>query len=1069
MSHQVYTECSSRTTVDFALKGRFIANVESKEDGDSEGEDLVLICGGCLLRLYRITPTRELRFVCETLLSGRCHDAVVYRRPRATVDSDMDDTAGEQQDQVLLIFRDGQLSLLCFDPYANAMRCTCSYSPLYGGVSHVTGVEEATGADGSSTRTVSVVAETGHCLNDPQHCTVRASATRSLCAITVSDRLGHLTLCKYREAGGTPETVQIRRLLGLYSIDDMQFLDTPSSASKDTLPVLAVIGPSFLNPRPSASRMEHSSHNASMLSILAVDMSRIVSTVRVRRKLLFMAVCCVRVVLLWAAMDREEEPLAWDVQVPLGLGTSMLLLSPDAVVAVSGGFGATWCQPTTEAASAKELTRTRLPIKQRNLLDQQLSMDGCATTVWRSDVVVAGGVGGWHTARYTVIFALASSVAYICHVIFGAGEQITDLVWQRVEVTLPLQAVHTMLSYRQKNVVICASTMGDLTSFDVEESQLTLSPASAQRLPALSARSDSESTMPESPEDSCGGVSVFEAVQKESDDPLLGRLMEMIAHLRRVGGLYGNSPVSYAGEKVSSQVVPSVKCRSLNPHLLPSLGVVRHAAPLPASEDLPSDLLVLSCGMSTTGRLAVVHREGQVPIEEIFTCSISTALELDSLRSISLWTVVDGDNRYGVLSLGQQEGCVLLDLTSSIDEVYRTTEAPLDVGKMGDSFYMVTPLGVRRLPIGCSAEMVLHFGLPCKQASLNDEFVAAVMDDGTLGLFHHIDGSFKEIPTDRLGCPDEPGASATPPPVWGLAHVSGGKMTKYLTLVEQETSAVKIYDISVTPPVLVFDVACIAVAPPLLHPRVKTTNLFLSITDPTSRPISPPPAPPPIDATSVVAAVQLHWIDDLPVLVVLIRNRPPLIYRSFSCPGRPLQESFPYSFQMVEHKNCGLVAEMSSSTEDTTVWASSALVSPFARLGSYDKEGLFIIPGPRASPLVVVKSKSEEIFVHPIGPPGTVSASALSTEYNPDGLITVQLSASGDDGDELKRVDVDLVLYRFAAFQPPAGEGEERIASDEEAAEIDGQLDGPVMAVDDHDVLMGDADGVLNGAEEGDK
>ncbi|KAF4754549.1 hypothetical protein FOZ63_021835, partial [Perkinsus olseni] len=277
MSHQVYTECSSRTTVDFALKGRFIANEDTKEDGDSEGEDLVLICGGCLLRLYRITPTRELR---------------------ATVDSDMDDTAGEQQDQVLLIFRDGQLSLLCFDPYANAMRCTCSYSPLYGGVSHVTGVEEATGADGSSTRTVSVVAETGHCLNDPQHCTVRASATRSLCAITVSDRLGHLTLCKYREegtlggssmdmegddtqqsaSGCSAQTVQIRRLLGLYSIDDMQFLDTPSSASKDSLPVLAVIGPSFLNPHPSASRMEHSSHNASMLSILAVDMSRIVST-----------------------------------------------------------------------------------------------------------------------------------------------------------------------------------------------------------------------------------------------------------------------------------------------------------------------------------------------------------------------------------------------------------------------------------------------------------------------------------------------------------------------------------------------------------------------------------------------------------------------------------------------------------------------------------------------------------------------------------------------------------------------------------------------------------------------
>ncbi|KAF4654222.1 hypothetical protein FOZ61_008399, partial [Perkinsus olseni] len=1021
MSHQVYTECSSRTTVDFALKGRFIANVESKEDGDSEGEDLVLICGGCLLRLYRITPTRELRFVCETLLSGRCHDAVVYRRPRATVDSDMDDTAGEQQDQVLLIFRDGQLSLLCFDPYANAMRCTCSYSPLYGGVSHVTGVEEATGADGSSTRTVSVVAETGHCLNDPQHCTVRASATRSLCAITVSDRLGHLTLCtlggssmdmegddtQQSASGCSAQTVQIRRLLGLYSIDDMQFLDTPSSTSKDTLPVLAVIGPSFLNPHPSASRMEHSSHNASMLSILAVDMSRIVSTSSAalggygQGGALGLgggsaASPCVSPV--WAV---KKLPLNTFSIVPLGLGTSMLLLSPDA------------------AASAKELKRTRLPIKQRNLLDQQLSMDGCATTVWRSDVVVAGGMGD---GVQLVIFALASSVAYVCHVIFGAGEQITDLVWQRVEVTLPLQAVHTMLSYRQKNVVICASTMGDLTSFDVEESQLTLSPASAQRLPALSARSDSESTMPESPEDSCGGVSVFEAVQKESDDPLLGRLMEI-----------------YAGEKMSSQVVPSVKCRSLNPHLLPSLGVVRHAAPLPASEDLPSDLLVLSCGMSTTGRLAVVHREGQVPIEEVFTCSISTALELDSLRSISLWTVVDGDNRYGVLSLGQQEGCVLLDLTSSIDEVYRTTEAPLDVGKMGDSFYMVTPLGVRRLPIGCSAEMVLHFGLPCKQASLNDEFVAAVMDDGTLGLFHHIDGSFKEIPTDRLGCPDEPGASATPPPLWGLAHVSGGKMTKYLTLVEQETSAVKIYDISVTPPVLVFDVACIAVAPPLLHPRVKTTNLFLSITDPTSRPISPPPAPPPIDATSVVAAVQLHWIDGLPVLVVLIRNRPPLIYRSFSCPGRPLQESFPYSFQMVEHKNCGLVAEMSSSTEDTTVWASSALVSPFARLGSYDREGLFIIPGPRASPLVVVKSKSEEIFVHPIGPAGTVSASALSTKYNPDGLITVQLSASGDDGDELKRVDVDLVLYRFAAFQPPAGEGEERISSEEEAAEIDGQ------------------------------
>ncbi|KAF4738096.1 hypothetical protein FOZ63_013061, partial [Perkinsus olseni] len=65
--------------------------------------------------------------------------------------------------------------------------------------------------------------------------------------------------------------------------------------------------------------------------------------------------------------------------------------------------------------------------------------------------------------------------------------------------------------------------------------------------------------------------------------------------------------------------------------------------------------------------------------------------------------------------------------------------------------------------------------------------------------------------------------------------------------------------------------------------------------------------------------------------------------------------------------------------------------------------------------------------------------------------------------------DVDLVLYRFATFQPPAGEGEERIASEEEAAEIDGQLDGPVVAVDDHDLLMGDADGMLNGAEEGDE
>lgn len=37
-------------------------------------------------------------------------------------------------------------------------------------------------------------------------------------------------------------------------------------------------------------------------------------------------------------------------------------------------------------------------------------------------------------------------------------------------------------------------------------------------------------------------------------------------------------------------------------------------------------------------------------------------------------------------------------------------------------------------------------------------------------------------------------------------------------------------------------------------------------------------------------------------------------------------------------------------------------------------------------------------------------------------------------------VDVDLVLYRFASFQPPAGEGEERIAVEEEdaAGEIGG-------------------------------
>lgn len=31
----------------------------------------------------------------------------------------------------------------------------------------------------------------------------------------------------------------------------------------------------------------------------------------------------------------------------------MLLLSPDAVVAVSGGFGATWCQPTTEVIGGR--------------------------------------------------------------------------------------------------------------------------------------------------------------------------------------------------------------------------------------------------------------------------------------------------------------------------------------------------------------------------------------------------------------------------------------------------------------------------------------------------------------------------------------------------------------------------------------------------------------------------------------------------------------------------------------------------------------------------------------------
>lgn len=39
--------------------------------------------------------------------------------------------------------------------------------------------------------------------------------------------------------------------------------------------------------------------------------------------------------------------------------------------------------------------------------------------------------------------------------------------------------------------------------------------------------------------------------------------------------------VRYASEKTSSLVVPSVKCRPLNSHLLPSLGVIRHAAALP--------------------------------------------------------------------------------------------------------------------------------------------------------------------------------------------------------------------------------------------------------------------------------------------------------------------------------------------------------------------------------------------------------------------------------------------------------------------------------------------------------
>ncbi|EER09074.1 hypothetical protein Pmar_PMAR021724 [Perkinsus marinus ATCC 50983] len=148
MSHQVYTECSSRTTVDFALRGHFIATDHDDAADRDDEQDLMLICGGCLLRLYRLTSNRELRFVCETLLPGRCHDAVVYHCPQAVLD-EQDDIA-VKQDQVLLIFRDGQLSLLCFDPYANAMRSTCSYSPLYGGTSHITGVEEATGSDGSS-------------------------------------------------------------------------------------------------------------------------------------------------------------------------------------------------------------------------------------------------------------------------------------------------------------------------------------------------------------------------------------------------------------------------------------------------------------------------------------------------------------------------------------------------------------------------------------------------------------------------------------------------------------------------------------------------------------------------------------------------------------------------------------------------------------------------------------------------------------------------------------------------------------------------------------------------------
>ncbi|KAF4651559.1 hypothetical protein FOL47_000316, partial [Perkinsus chesapeaki] len=591
MSHQVYTECSTPTTVDFALKGKFIS------DDEHEADELILITGGSHLRLYRLEGDHGISFVCETVLPGRCHDAVVYRRSQTTTYPEYNDVNVPKQDQALLIFRDGQLSLLCFDPYANAMRCSCSYSPLYGGVSHITGVEDAAGAEGTGVKAVSVVAETGHCLNDPQRCTVRTSASSSLCAITVRKRLGTLggtsmdiegDDTQQSASGCSAQTIQIRRLLGLYAIDDMQFLDTPTTATEE-LPVLACVGPSFMKAHPSVSRMEHSSHNASMLSILAVDPSRIVSTSNVGGYGQggvgvgggSSATPCASPI--WAI---KRLPLNTFSIVPLGLGSSMLLLSPDVVVAVSGGFGSTWCQPTTEAASSKELDKTKLPVKHRNIPHEQLSMDGCAYTVWSKDVV---------------IFALASSVAYVCHVIYGAVEQITDLIWEKVEVTLPLQAVHTLLSYHDKNMVVCATTMGDVSTFKVQDTHLTLPPSTAQRKPALSSTSDSESTIAESPEES--NESVFEAVQeKSSDDKLLGKLMEI-----------------YACDRVSSQVVASVKCLPLNPHLLPSLGVVRHAAPLPDTEDLPSDLLVLSCGMATTGKLAVVHREGQVPVEEVFT------------------------------------------------------------------------------------------------------------------------------------------------------------------------------------------------------------------------------------------------------------------------------------------------------------------------------------------------------------------------------------------------------------------------------------------------------------------